>query len=101
MNFQDVKDCMGDEEASVELMTKQPMDRLNKYLNEKSMAGKKWYTSRTIWLGSLTTLAGVIEFVIQYLQNEISITALALAVLGLVINALRLDTKDPIKKILK
>ena len=65
------------------------------------MAGKKWYTSRTIWLGSLTTLAGVIEFVIQYLQGDISLGALMLAIIGLAISALRLDTKDPIQKVLK
>jgi len=95
--FQEVKDTMGDEEASVELMTRD-MDRLTKYLNEKNMAGKKWYTSRTMWLGILTTLGGVIEFVLQYLQGEISFGALVLVLVGLTIKVLRLDTKVSIEK---
>ena len=46
---------------------------------------KPWYQSRTIWIGILTTLAGVIPLIVE-LVNKTSIDAVAIgtAALGVI-----------------
>jgi len=43
---------------------------------------KPWYQSRTIWIGILTTLAGIIPLVVDLVNTE-TIDAGALAVIAL------------------
>lgn len=100
--YQQVKDTMGepDEEAArYELITKQPMiSRWYKKIYMSEQLTQKWYQSRTMWVGILTTLGGAVEFVLQYIQGDISLGALITAIIGLSVSYLRLDTKKVIVK---
>ena len=46
---------------------------------------KKWYQSKTIWIGALTTLAGIIPLVVELINKQnIDAVAIGTAVLGII-----------------
>jgi len=96
MSFQEVRDYMGDEEPSIQLMTKD-MNALNKYLNNKGMAkkqGKKWYESRTMWLSIVALMAGI-GFLVT---GDADFKEVLLSVVGMMGIYLRLNTDKEIIK---
>ena len=52
------------------------MDRLTKEINKYMKNSQEWYKSRLIWLSILTIAGSAIDFIIQYIQGDISERAL-------------------------
>ena len=97
LDYDKIKEYMGDEDPSVQLMTKIPMDRLTKELSKKSMSkkqGKKWYESRTMWLSIVALMAGI-GFLVT---GDADFKEVLLSVVGMMGIYLRLNTD---KKIIK
>ena len=58
---------------------------------------KRWYKSKTVWLGILSILIAVLEFIATFLASgDFSPTAIVLGVSGLLGIVLRFLTSEPI-----
>lgn len=60
---------------------------------------KKWYQSKTVWLGLITTVGGALPLYEAKLREAINgdIASAIIVVVGILIVGLRFITEDPIK----